>query len=251
MGGNLAGISLVARPHLFVSYASEALFLMKTMADNRSVPQRNVFEVFGTDGAAPSISLAALDSESARNWFQPVPSYVADLVSLCLLCRLLQPKVVFEIGTLRGFTAAQMAMNTPAESVIYTLDLPPRGKPSLTTTPTDDVHIRMANEGLGYCFDNTEAAAKIRPLLGDSATFDFSPFRGSVDLFFIDGAHSYEFVKSDTENALPCCHPGSVVVWHDFGRAGVNGVSRRVLEIARSRKVYSIPGGSLAYMPVQ
>jgi hypothetical protein len=52
-------------------------------------------------------------------------------------------------------------------------------------------------------------------------------------------------------HALVCCHPGSVIAWHDFGRMGVNGVTRWLVEFARTRPVYAIPGGSLAFTVIQ
>jgi hypothetical protein len=73
-----------------------------------------------------------------------------------------------------------------------------------------------------------------------------------VDFFFIDGAHSYKYVRSDTLNALKCCHPGSVVAWHDFGRMGVNGVTKWLLELSREgHDIYAIHGGSLAFMVIR
>jgi hypothetical protein len=98
--------------------------------------------------------------------------------------------------------------------------------------------------------NNAAAESKITRLYGDSATFDFAPYHGTIDLFFIDGAHSYEYVRSDTINALACCHPGSIIAWHDFGRVGVNGVSRWLRRLSRRYQIYSVPGGSLAFMVV-
>jgi hypothetical protein len=92
-----------------------------------------------------------------------------------------------------------------------------------------------------------DIASKIQPLFGDSASFDYSPFIDRIDLFFIDGAHSYEYVRSDTLNALKCCRPGGVIAWHDFGRAGVNGVSRWLVEFSKQYPVFAVPGGSLAF----
>jgi hypothetical protein len=112
----------------------------------------------------------------------------------------------------------------------------------------DTTHIDAASRD--YAFSGTPQAAKITCLWGDSAAFDYTPYHGQVDLFFIDGAHSYEYVRSDTQNALACCHAGSVIAWHDFGRVGVNGVSRWLVELARDRPVFAIPGGSLAFMVV-
>jgi hypothetical protein len=45
--------------------------------------------------------------------------------------------------------------------------------------------------------------------------------------------------------------PGSIIVWHDYGRFGINGVSRWLHEFAaQGRELYRVPGGSLAYMRV-
>lgn len=64
------------------------------------------------------------------------------------------------------------------------------------------------------------------------------------------GAHSYEYVAFDTRNAFACVRPGGVIAWHDFGRVGVNGVGRLVREVARTREVHAIPGGSVAFTVV-
>ena len=45
--------------------------------------------------------------------------------------------------------------------------------------------------------------------------------------------------------------PGSVIAWHDFGRFGVNGVTRWLREFSRNHAVYCVPGGSLAYMRIE
>ena len=100
----------------------------------------------------------------------------------------------------------------------------------------------------GETLEGRKDTARIHRLLGDSATFDFSPYARNIDLFFIDGAHTYEYVKNDTLKALECCHPGSVIAWHDYGRMGVNGVRRWLHEFARSHfPVYRVPNGSLAF----
>jgi Methyltransferase domain len=100
----------------------------------------------------------------------------------------------------------------------------------------------------GETLEGRKDTARIHRLLGDSATFDFSPYARNIDLFFIDGAHTYEYVKNDTLKALECCHPGSVIAWHDYGRMGINGVTRWLHEFVRSHfPVYRVPNGSLAF----
>lgn len=254
LGGNLMSLPLLRHPSRFVGYVNEALFLHRALTGAHGLPQRNVFELF-PDHDSVSVQFGGLrpSSLSGDTWFHPIASYTADLVALCQLCQLLQPRRVFEIGTLRGYTTLHLALNTPPDARVFTLDLPPDrpAVPALQTTIVDDRHIRVHGAVERYFFDDTAAAGKISRLYGDSATFDYAPYAGTVDLFFIDGAHSYEYVRSDTLNALRCCHPGSVIAWHDFGRFGVNGVTRWLREFSRNHAVYCVPGGSLAYMRIE
>jgi predicted O-methyltransferase YrrM len=36
-----------------------------------------------------------------------------------------------------------------------------------------------------------------------------------MDLVFVDGAHSYEYVKNDTEKGWEMLRPGGIIAWHD------------------------------------
>ncbi len=175
-------------------------------------------------------------------------------MKLCLICRSIRPRVIFEIGTMKGYTALHFALNTPGDAKIYTLDLPKEGdvNPVLKTSLLDNTYAKLHSKSQQYCFEGADVASKITCLFGDSASFDFSPFYGKIDFFFIDGAHSYEYVRSDTLNALRCCHLGSVIAWHDFGRFRVNGVTRWLLEFSREGyDIYAIPNSSLAFMVVK
>ncbi|HET9985232.1 MAG TPA: class I SAM-dependent methyltransferase [Longimicrobiales bacterium] len=248
LGGNLMALPLVLRPTRLIQYASENLFQYRAMERRRPLPERQVLEFLG---ATEPVDVRLGPAADAWCWSAPV--FLVDLVSLCILCRHAEPAVVFEIGTFLGHTALHLALNSPDHAQVYTLDLPkgaPRGT-RLQTTLLDDAHIRGALGAHRYAFTGSPVERKVVTLAGDSATFDFSPFRGRVDLFFIDGSHSYEYVRNDTLRALECCHPGSLVAWHDFGRMGVNGVSRWLRELAaEGRDIFVTPGGSLAYMRV-
>jgi predicted O-methyltransferase YrrM len=249
LGGNVASLRLLRNPRQFVRYASETLFLYNAMDGGRGVPEASVADILG----AGDTSVVHLGNLRGEHWFGPVGSYAIDIVSLCLISQIIKPRVVFEIGTLNGYTALHFALNSPPEALVYTLDLPrdvvQHGAATLATTLADEGHIRANAGRTTYCFTGTPPEPKIRPLFGDSATFDFSPYHGSVDLMFVDGAHSYEYVRSDTLRAMACVRAGGVICWHDFGRAGVNGVSRWLREFrAQGNPVYCVPGGSLAFM---
>lgn len=250
LGGNFVSLRWLFQPIKLLSYNAETLFLYKAIAQSRGLPQRNVFQVLS---AAEDVSIRLGALPSGHAWFSSLASYTQDIVSLCLICQILKPKLVFEIGTATGYTALHLALNTPDETRVLTLDLPrASGVPSTLGTTVMDKHQSNMYKDVGdYLFQGAPVAHKITCLYGDSATFDYMPYRGRVDLFFIDGAHSYDYVRSDTFKALECCHPGSVIAWHDFGRAGLNGVSRWLQEFSRSHDVHAIPGGSLAFMVVR
>jgi predicted O-methyltransferase YrrM len=250
LGGNLISLTLAKSPKKMIIYISETLFLYKALNFKRGIPQKNVFEVLPSDDST-NVTMGNLTSR--YNWFTPQASYTADILNLCFICRIIRPKVVFEIGTFKGYTAYHFALNTPDDGHIYTLDLPKdqRTQLALYTTLTDDSTVMCNDPTEKHCFRSSTAATKITCLFSDSAVYDFSPFYGKVDFFFIDGAHSYEYVRSDTLNALKCCHPGSVIAWHDFGRVGVNSVTKWILELSETQEIYSVPGGSLAFMVVK
>jgi predicted O-methyltransferase YrrM len=250
-GGNLASLSLLRNPKLMHDYASENLFLFHAISGRRRLMLRNVYQVLNS----ANIESIALGNLHQKTWFSSPASYTADIVNLCLLCRALKPATIFEIGTFSGYTALHFALNTPESTRIFTLDLPSDDaiRPKLPTTTRDQSHVKYSKpmrQEMHYAFSDTDVAHKITCLSGDSAEFDFSPYHDKMDLFFIDGAHSYDYVRSDTLNALRCCHQGSVIAWHDYGRSGVNGVSKWLHELAQKYEIYSIPGGSLAFMVV-
>jgi hypothetical protein len=252
LGANLSALRLRS-PRRIVQYASDALFLRGTLARERGLPERNVWEVLGT-GHVVAIRLANVVTPS---WPDSQPAYLADVVSLCRLCAVVRPRHIFEIGTYTGYSTLHLALNAAPDARILTLDLPKNGaaadplRPALRTTLMDDAHIGGATAERTYLFDGLPEGDRISTLFGDSATFDFGPYHGAIDLFFIDGAHSYEYVRSDTLNALRCVRPGGIIAWHDFGRAGLNGVSRWLRECrADGLPVQVVPGSSLAFMVV-
>lgn len=57
---------------------------------------------------------------------------------------------------------------------------------------------------------------KIIHYYGDSKEFDFSRHGDTVDIYFIDGDHSYNGVYCDTKNIFQNKKEDAIVVWHDF-----------------------------------
>jgi predicted O-methyltransferase YrrM len=246
LGMNVRALGIGPRPRALAHHTTELLFLQQALLRRRGLTERSVAEHLGEHDVA-----VRLAPDAAKAWLDASPGYAVDLLSLCMLVHALEaPRRIFEIGTSVGTTALHFALNAP-QATIFTLDLPRDhpSPPALRTTAMDDAHIRGRQGIRRYVFDGRPEAERIACLFGDSATFDFTPYEGSIDLFFIDGAHSYEYVRADKENALRCCRAGGIIAWHDFGRLGVNGVTRwlRELQRASGREIFVVPGGSLAY----
>jgi Methyltransferase domain len=134
---------------------------------------------------------------------------------LSALSKRLDSRTMFEIGTYRGEASWLLAHNLP-QLRVFTLDLP-------NLQAVDQVALELTDRGeyfthweRGNRYTGTAEAARITQLWGDSATFDFSPYYGQMDLVFVDASHSYSYVKSDTEAALRMLAPGGTIVWDDY-----------------------------------
>lgn len=138
---------------------------------------------------------------------------VDELAVIALTCQWLKPTVLFEFGTFNGRTTLNLAANSPAHATVYTLDLASPGE-SLTAEREDGNYHLFGQTG-SY-FRDTEFSCRIRQLWSDSARFDEIDLRGKIDLVFVDGAHSYEYVRNDTDKALAMVRQGGVIVWHDY-----------------------------------
>ncbi len=243
LGGNLASALLIRRPRAVVEYWQNCLFVWRMVA-GQGLPQRQLHEMLPVEEI---VDLTILPTTFPFVFWDA--NLAKDVLYLALICRVLRPRTVFEIGTLYGYTALLFALNSPPDADVYTLDLPPDAGFALRTTIID-VRIAAAHhKAERLLFHGHPLESRIKSLQADSARFDFTPWQAKVDLFFIDGSHSYDYVRSDTERALLCCRPGSVIIWHDYGKWGVNGVSKYLHELSRRYpQLCRLPGSSLAML---
>lgn len=172
---------------------------------------------------------------------------VDELAYLALLTKVSKPSNIFEIGTFRGRTALNFALNSPEDCTVWTLDLPPDERGSFLdgANAADKAIIKASHTGIDY--KGKEGEQKIRQLYGNSIEFDFSPYIGKMDIVFIDGAHHYKAVASDTYNALKMVKSGGFIIWHDFANYGdYNDVTRAILNILPAEKIIQISNTQLA-----
>jgi hypothetical protein len=165
-----------------------------------------------------------------------------DLFAILRVVRWLNPRRIFEIGTSEGITTAHLAMNSEAE--IYTLDLPREMAGNLKGYSPGDLSLLQPRDQIGRAYRPFNRNGQIRQLFGDSRTFDFSPYRRSVDLVFVDGCHLYEGVLSDSQNAFDLLGESGIILWHDF--AGLRDVTRAVKRLANDWPLYHLEGTWLA-----
>lgn len=128
-----------------------------------------------------------------------------DLALLKALARRIPNCRYLEIGSWRGESLANVAQ-VAAECISISLS---------------DDEIRKsgcAEEFVTTSRFYSKGLSNVTHIGHDSQSFDFSPYANSIDLVFVDGDHSFECVRRDTQNAHSLLRDeGSAIVWHDYG----------------------------------
>ena len=175
-----------------------------------------------------------------------------ELMIIVAFVKQMKPGLCFEIGTFDGRTTENMAANQPDGGQCFTLDLPPEGasQAALPLASGDKTYIDKPVSGARISAQTR--SGKITQLYGDSGTFDFSPYHGKVDLMFVDGSHSYEYVLSDTEAAYKMVKSGGLILWHDYDSRWWPGVTRALNQFQaqdpRFKEIRSIENTALCFM---
>lgn len=194
---------------------------------------RSLFDLFpGIE--EQEVSLSPAQFYRPANMVLPLPEFL----SVAAICRFRAPRRIFEIGTYLGSSTAIMAQNTPGSTQLWTLDL-------------NEAEMRALNLDftVGRDFVDSPQTAKITQLRGDSRKFDFSPYKGQMDLVFVDANHAYPFVKFDTGVAFELLAPGGIIIWDDYvwgDYPECAGVARHLNELSRQKPVYRLANTRLA-----
>ncbi len=132
-------------------------------------------------------------------------SLITDLALLRSLAKSFDECDYLEIGTWRGESIVNVAAD--AKQCV-----------SVSLSPEDIIArgIDVKYARLQGLLINDQKNIKI--IHADSRQFDFSSLQQKFDLIFIDGDHSYEGVKSDTQQVYKLLKDdNSMIVWHDYG----------------------------------
>lgn len=218
---------------------------LQRRAELRHHVVRDVWTVAKRFGAEGVVNVELREVPCLRD--AVVCGYVDDYQRLLLaaLCRGSGARSFFEIGTSHGRTAWTVAHNDP-ELEVLTLDVPLDAPETALPLGADDRAFLREPATSGRAFRDTPEAERITQLWGDSATFDFSPYLGRIDFVYVDGAHTYEYVRSDTENALRMLSPRGTIAWDDYTSSP--GVYGYVNELAArlDRPVHHLFGTRMA-----
>ncbi len=169
---------------------------------------------------ASVVDVLSICSKSSRWHLQTFPGVGASVSpmecnALAALLNLVDAKRVFEFGTYKGVSTTQLAMNIPDGGMVFTLDLP-EDDPRYELPIHKDSEREIAMEKKKGILVPADVRSRVTFLRSDSATFDETPFLGSMDLVFVDGAHSYDYVRNDSLKGWNMLRSGGVVAWHDF-----------------------------------
>ncbi len=239
---SLAGCTvrlIISRPSRLAHVLGNALHAAEEVTDASTDLLRlklvSPEELLPDGGAISNISLATFPkthaSLSALEW-----------LCLVLLMKKTGARSVFEFGTYKGVSITQLALNLPEDAEIRTLDLPDESGTHLHISDPDELQIARET-GKGSLVP-AALRQRIQFLKQDSAKFDETPLAGRVDFVFVDGAHSYDYVKNDSMKGWRMLRSGGIIAWHDC-RVADPDVVRFLLESGYS--VSRIGQTSLAF----
>lgn len=174
-----------------------------------------------------------------------------ELLVIARLARSAKIKTAFEIGTFDGRTTLNLAANLGPEGQVFTLDLPATDVSStkFELAPGESAFVEKKQSGTRFL--RTPYEQQVTQLYGDSASFDFAPYEGKMGLVFVDGSHSYDYVRQDTLTALRLASADGIILWHDY-QQDWPGVIRALNEAQQSnpvcRQLRRIEGTSLVML---
>jgi Methyltransferase domain len=236
---NLRSLRFASHPTQFFRHLHELDFVHQSRTIF-PLQRIELAEILGTDYCESMCQSMFLPVGYVRFGSTPI----GDLAALAALIRKKCPKRVFEIGTFEGLTSVVFVKNSESEILVQTLDLP-HDKEVPRTQRSYAAH----SIGWSYKYDSGRlidvfgVRQQVQTLFGDSALFDFAPFRNQIDLFFVDGAHTQDYVALDSYRAFECLAPDGWVVWHDCLEPPV---LKALKEIAKAVTVLHLNGTNLA-----
>jgi hypothetical protein len=224
------------RPKLFLDACTSAF--AAALHSPTGIPEIHLGEILGD--RRPTVRLSAMRYEVGT-----LPAH--EIMPLLAILVAESPKEVLEIGTFMGHTTRQMAENLET-ATIHTVDLPEDYSKQLDSRQDiaeKDRHL-IAGRTVGREYKGQPCASRIKQHFADTAKWDFRE-AGNPTFFFIDGAHSYEYCKSDSEKCFELCKGRGVFLWHDVEWAHPGVIQFLTEWRQKGRDIRRISGTPIAY----
>ena len=250
--------SIAANIFLFIALCGLANYALR---ERMSRKQRGLFK----NWPVPKISVSELDPIFHPGEFGPgidaeiryigrgnLPVFAgtSDFETWILAALSKNASRIFEFGTGTGRNTYMMAANARQEAEIITLTLHPEGREDYQHETGDNAKGEKAARDEAdfseFFYSDKPESKKITQIFADSKAHDTSPYDGTCDLVFVDGAHTYSYLKNDTQKALRMVKPGGIVLWHDYrGPRKTKDVFRFLNELCAELALKHISGTSL------
>jgi len=182
----------------------KALYHFTVIRDAR----RRVIRSYGLADGLPSVDLLDLvpdlDQEVHDYTYLEGTSRTIDIAFIKAMCAQRRGCRYLEIGSWRGESLKNAA---EVSDECYSVSL-------------SDDEMRAAGFHKEIAFQRlfSKNLPNVHHIAQSSLTFDFESLQKKFDVIFIDGDHSYEAVKKDTETSFRLLKDdSSVIIWHDNG----------------------------------
>jgi hypothetical protein len=180
---------------------------------------------------------------------------------LISILKIFKPKVVFEYGTFLGYSTSIFLKNTSKNCKVFSIDLgnelsqyeisDVNVKEILQNDKVNDDYLRMVQSKSGPIYIKKEIDKnknRLQLLHGDSTKLSVNDLslNNIVNFVFIDGGHTYDIIKSDTEKSFQMVKNG-IIIWHDYNSKIHGDVTTYLNELSKDKKIFHIENTMLAF----
>ena len=247
-GFNVAALQIaLRRPARVRGYISYCMRKFDEIM-GRGLPARDPIAFINGDSGSSSSSAAEIVLPLTADADGSIS--MSELCILALVTKVLKPKAVFEFGTYKGRTTSMFILNVDHGASVTSLDLPQEAglseaqRREYIDTDAALVEHRHPAEFIYRLHLDT----RCQLLACSSLDFDPSPYAGTIELGFIDGAHALPFVQNDTRKMATMMASRGLVFWHDYGGKGrFQPLAGYLEQLSQRIPIYRISGTSLAW----
>jgi predicted O-methyltransferase YrrM len=182
--------------------AGKTLHLIELLlsSDSTALPSISLKDVLNLVGGETATSVKMHSSLRGNG-----SGSIAEMAAIATITAAKRPSRILEFGTFDGASTWHLFENAPDNCTLTTLDLPGGAQSEGSTD--------LGLQGAAGARPFLPRDPRVRLVEIDSR--QWIPDTSDVDLCFIDGGHSYECVRNDTEKALQVMREDGVILWHD------------------------------------